>query len=187
MRIARKLILVAAMALVAMAFSAASASAVSVTTEPGGADCPDLSGSTGGCALHANGEVQLQGHLFGVESTSSDCNVELTGRVNKAGVGQVDAAKFTDHAGIDDCTRTECGLPWGATISGTNPTFAVNSTFCVQTSNGTQQTCTVALPITESGHSYSSSFHVAASANTNAPGCEVEGQLALEGTSIELN
>jgi hypothetical protein len=174
------------MALAAMAFSAVSASATTVTTEPGGVACPALTATAGGCVLHASGEVLLQGHVFGIESTASDCNLELTGRVDSTGAGKVDKAVFSHHAGLTDCTRTPCLLPWTATLTGSKGAFVVTSTFCVL--NGTtQQTCTVALPVNESGHTYGSSFHVTATANTNAPNCEVEGQLNLEGTALELN
>jgi hypothetical protein len=191
MRIARKMILVAAMALAAMAFSAASASALTASTEPSGALCPALTATGGGCVLHAWGEVQLQGHVFGVESVASDCNVEFTGRVDSTGTGKVDKAVLTHHLNQTDCTRTPCNLPWNTKVTAVSPGddtkgFTLATTFCVSTSGGTIQTCTVALPITESGHTYSGIFHVSASDQTNAPGCEVEGQLMLEGTALEL-
>jgi hypothetical protein len=185
-----KKLLGAALLAVAMMLPAGDAAATSVTTEPGGSACPPLTGSFGGCTLHVGGEMLLQGHVFGIESTASDCNLELTGRIDSSGQGKFDKMVFTDHAGLNDCTRTPCPLlPIAFAIAVTHPGLAILIlTWCfVNDSGSNQQTCTTSLPLTGSGHSYGGGFHVTASANTNAPGCEVEGQLNLESTSIELN
>jgi hypothetical protein len=188
MRNTQKTALAVLATLAITALYAASASAVSVRTEPEGVPCPALTATGGGCAVHVSGEADLHGHVFGIESVASACNFEVSGRVNGSGSGFWDKVVLSDHAGVNDCLRTPCNLPWAFSIAGTSATgYTRTLTFCITPdSGGSNQTCTVTLPVTVSGHSYSSTFHVRASANTNAPGCEIEGQSALEGTAIEL-
>jgi hypothetical protein len=186
MLIVRKLFLLIAIVGTVMAFSASGASAITVTSEPSGTQCPALTTSGGGCVVHGTGEVLLQGHVFGVESTAVDCVIEFYMNVNSSGVIKIPSVSLTHHTSLTDCTRTPCNLSWDGTLTGSFGAFSLNFTLCVL--NGTtQQTCTVSIPITQSGHTYGSSFHVTATANTNAPGCEFEGQIAFEGTSVELN
>jgi hypothetical protein len=188
MRAARtlKLVLIAAMAFAALALSPTSASAVTVTDEKTGTLCPAL-GSVGGCAFHAYGEYLNQGHVFGIESTATDCNIEMTGRFDAGGNGKVDSVALTDHAPADDCRYTPCNLPWTITIGGSTGAYTLTVPVCWTDTGGTDHTCVVTLPVSESGHSYSSSFHVRASSSIQAPGCELEGQLSFEGTALELS
>jgi hypothetical protein len=187
MRFTRRLLLGAVPAVVALALSASSALAITVSSEGTGVACPKLTASGGGCVLHVNGEVQMQDHVFGVESVSGDCVVEMTGRVESSGAAVVDTAAFSHHGGASDCTRSSCDLPWTTTLSTSGSAINLTSTFCAVAAGGSKQSCTVSLLVAESGHQYSSSFHVGASAHVNAPGCEAEGQFALESGGIEIS
>jgi hypothetical protein len=171
-----------------------------VFREATGTGCSEVSLSghvaSGGCVLHASGEVLLQGHVFGIETTASDCVMEVGGRVDGDGKGWLTSITHSDHPGLNDCTRTACKeagggtIAWPIAISESSPgVHQIALTFCVTPDGGgSNQTCTVALPISEGvDHDYEiGPFHIRASAQTNAPGCEWEGQLHLEGTSLEL-
>jgi hypothetical protein len=186
MGIARKATLAVAVALIAMALSASSASAVTVYAEPTGIPCPALSGSSGGCWFHANGEVDVWTHIFGAEQKGITCNVEMIGRLDSTGAGKVDTLSFLDHPGVDDCTRTPCNLPWNVTVTGSSGAYTLTWTVCfTPVGGGSNLSCTVTLPLSAVNHAYSSIFHVRASSGT-ITNCELEGQIAIEGAELEF-
>lgn len=201
MRIARKLFLLSALALVATAFAASSASAaVTVNSEATGLGCGTVtvSGHTvsGGCALHANGEVLLRGHVFGIEATTSDCQIEFTGRVGTNGEGRVSGANMSNHAGSNACVRKPCVEAggamalWPAHARETGPgTEVLNSEFCITALDGSNtQRCLVNIPISEGAdHDYESLIpDVRGTNHLNAPNCEIDGQIHIEGTPVEI-
>jgi hypothetical protein len=189
MRIARKLFLLSLTAIAAMAFAASSASAqnsIEVRAEATNTKCPT---APSGCPIAATGEIQLQGHVFGIESVASDCIVTFEGIVAGDGEGKVTKATLTDHPTTDSCQRTPCGYnakdntitPWPAHVNETDGFGSMlDSEFCIVNGSGQIQRCFVKLPITENPiHVYSSVFHTSGTNHLNAPGCEIEGQLTL--------
>jgi hypothetical protein len=134
MRLARKLVLLAMMAIAAMAVVAPSAFAqneplvhnqdpqAEVRAEPGGGLCPAVTPAPpapatpevfttgGGCRLHITGpDIVLTAHVFGIESTDSTCDVEFDMRVDGQGEGYLSHFEFTPTAsGQGTCTRRAC-------------------------------------------------------------------------------
>ena len=132
MRLARKLTLLAVMAIAAMAVAAPSAFAqteplahdqdtggVIVNQEPAGTACPavtpvappatpEVFAAAGGCRVHISGTaIVLTAHVFGIESTDSTCNVEMDMRVDSGGEGWLSHLEFTQGA-TGTCTRRAC-------------------------------------------------------------------------------
>jgi len=113
MRVARKSILLAIMALALSASAAASAfgQTLEVEDELNGGHCPPVSlvghTVTGGCEVHgaSEGEVTMRQHVFGIESTVTTCETEGTGRVNEDGEGYATQAIITSHGA---CNRQPC-------------------------------------------------------------------------------
>ncbi len=107
MRLARKLVLTAAMALAAMAMTAGTASAqeepVNVFNEGTGVAC---STATGNCDLHVAGNSVLTQHVFGAESQASACNDEFVARLGANGTGTIPT--YTNNAPVAPCTRIKC-------------------------------------------------------------------------------
>ncbi len=107
MRLARKLVLTAAMALAAMAMTAGTASAqeeaVNVFNEPSGTAC---STATGNCDHHVSGSSVLTQHIFGAESQASACNDEFVARLGPDGNGTIPT--YTNNAPVFPCTRLKC-------------------------------------------------------------------------------
>lgn len=141
MRLARKVTLLAMMAIAAMAIAAPSAFAqeplahlqenggVQVRSEPSpgtaGPLCPavtptnppatpEVFTAAGGCRVHVSGtSIVLTAHVFGIESVDSTCNVEFDMRVDSDGEGWLTHHEFTP-APVGTCTRRPChqgGLP----------------------------------------------------------------------------
>ncbi|HYI99583.1 MAG TPA: hypothetical protein VEX36_07915 [Thermoleophilaceae bacterium] len=138
MRLARKLMLLAVMAIAAMALAAPSAFAqhgpeteplalpantdLSVAAEPAGTPCgnvfpspPPAStgvfGTSGGCLVHGGAaNVVLSGHLFGIELVDSTCNVEFDLRVSGTATGYLTHQEFTQGT-AGTCTRRPCDYP----------------------------------------------------------------------------
>jgi hypothetical protein len=111
MRIARKLLLVASLAIAASAFVASTASAQTlvVTDESTGSHCSAVTlGANGhdvdgGCLLHIFSEagVVLKKHVFGIESTITTCNTELLMRLDEDAHGYILEQDLTGGS----CTR----------------------------------------------------------------------------------
>ena len=144
MRIARKLTLLAMLALAAIALAAPSAFAqvepelhnqaprlIAAQEVHAAADvaCPAVSPTppvavsplvtSGGCRVHyaSVGTVPLTAHLSagGTEVQLSNCNVEFDIRIDAAAEGWVTHQEFTGGA---DCTRQACGQPTPPTGEG---------------------------------------------------------------------
>ncbi len=124
MRLARKLVLTAAMALTAMAMTAGTASAqeesVAVFSEPSGTAC---STATGNCDHHVSGSSVLTTHVFGSESQASACNDEFVARLGPNGTGTIPT--YTNNAPTFPCTRVNCN---GVGELAAEPTWPVTNT-----------------------------------------------------------
>jgi len=137
MRLARKLMLLAVMAIAAMALAAPSAFAqhgpeteplalpantdLSVAAEPAGTVCSNVLPATppatglfttsGGCLVHGGGNnVVFCGHLFGIELVDSTCNVEFDLRVSGTGTGYLTHQELTQGT-AGTCSRRPCNFP----------------------------------------------------------------------------
>jgi hypothetical protein len=115
MRITRKIALLAFTAITAMVFAASTAAAQTVQIvqeDNNNQHCPAAPNSTtGGCVIHGAGEILLIGHVFGIEATASDCNVDFEARIDEDGEGYIYSAGYSGDA-THNCTRTPCRLPW---------------------------------------------------------------------------
>ena len=189
MRIARKLTLLLAMAIAAMAFAAANASAlepVTVVHEGGptpGADCDP-------CTIHVVGESSLRAvHMVPI----SNCQDEFIADINADGSGEVTRWIGVDHPVDGPCTREQCeGDPdpetfahWPFTMEevGLNE-VQLNATFCL-TGRGTDHSiesgCTVPVHVTEevsqNHHYFFDLFH---ECTINGTAIEVAGNWETE-------
>ena len=174
MRNVRKVVLLAAMALEAMALGASSASAqVTVSAEPGTA-CPAVTNvghdPAGGCAIHAVsvGTANLFQHITTpvvAEVLFSECANEFDAVVDGAGTGYIFNQSLTPVAGqgpcgIQPCDEAETGatphedLPWPVRVEeGAANQFTLHVVFCTRlnsatTGEGTGNPCEVRIPIT---------------------------------------
>jgi hypothetical protein len=171
MRATRKLFLVGALALAALAMMASSASAVTILQEPGNTPCEsgpvlDTHVVDGGCHADfgdADG-IPLLLHTGAAEVQLSSCALSLEARVNSAGIGYATNQVFSNPpppAPPNSCTRTPCDeanmakLAWPLEITTTN---SLESIFClrpIQAGEGQGQAfCHIVLPISGSGHAY---------------------------------
>ena len=142
MRFARKLVLLAVMAAAITALAAPSASAtepITIVNEAGTANCPAVNKNpandhdiTGGCLTHAEGELTVFFHIFGIESTEFTCRVEFEMRIGGNGEGYITSQTITPHpndAGCDNNTLEPCNeaehptateFPWHFTMEEIN-------------------------------------------------------------------
>jgi hypothetical protein len=181
MRIARKLFLLALVAVAAMAFAASTASAQGIEVlhedAPGQPHCGD--GITQeGCLIHAEGEILLGGHVFGIEATVSNCHVEMEAHIEGDGGISVESVVLTDHPGVDDCVRQPCQLPWLGNGEEDDPEGSgevVHAIFCIEpVGGGTDQVCDVEVPLATTGdHQYHLLFDDLP--GTGTPPCELGG------------
>ncbi len=163
MRLARKLVLTAAMALAAMAMTAGTAFAqeesVAVFSEPSGTAC---STATGNCDLHVSGSSVLTTHVFGSESQASACNDEFVARLGPNGTGTIPT--YTNNAPTSGCTRIKCNdvgegpgeATWPVTNTGEYTAAGQNIDghlmvrFCIDLAsnpNGTGTHCTIEIDV----------------------------------------
>jgi hypothetical protein len=159
MRIARKVVLLSALALSAMALAASSASATEAVTV-----APEAGGTCAtGCTVHAVGTSSLTAfHLLPV----SACRDEFVATINSNGSGFIHDYTNQDNGG-PGCTRQNCngvGEPasereWDITSEETGPNVGeMNVQFCLDEKanpNGTGTHCTAVVAVTEpSSHNY---------------------------------
>jgi hypothetical protein len=120
MRLARKLVLLVAMALAAMAFTAGAANAqeepVEVTDE-----ISHCSLNTADCAVHVEGSSSLRLFLFGVDQgIISACTDEFVAQLRENGAGNI--TSYYNNASFNGpCTRIKCndaGENWPITNTG---------------------------------------------------------------------
>jgi len=170
MRLARKLVLVTAMALTAMAMFAGAASAqeqsVTVVNEPSGVPCSGA-GAGNNCEVHVQGSSVLQQHIFGSESQASACTDEFVAEMQSNGSGVI--TQYT-NVNVPACTRVMCNgvgeaageNRWPITSAGEYAEIANNGhmtvRFCLDTRtdpNGGGTHCTVEIQIDEhANHRY---------------------------------
>ena len=116
MRLARKLFLLAAMAIAALAMTASTASAqIEVLHEDGGDHCDPVTVEAGhnvhgGCHIEFSSVVDIPLHAYiPAKTTISNCEVYLSGRVDEEGEGYVELIVLEPpHAGGVPCTREAC-------------------------------------------------------------------------------
>jgi hypothetical protein len=171
MRATRKLFLVGALALAALAMMASSASAVTILQEPGNTPCEagpvlDTHVVDGGCHADfgdADG-IPLYVHTGAAEVVLQVCTWSFEARLDRAGNGYVTNQVFSNPpppAPPDSCTRTPCDeanmakLAWPLNITATN---SLETVFCMRTipaGEGQGRTlCHIVLPISGSAHTY---------------------------------
>jgi hypothetical protein len=194
MRLARKLFLLTAMAVTALAMTASSASAqIEVSNEITTEHCSAVSLMPnhiveGGCHIDfvsPEGEnIPLHAYIP-AKTTISDCEVELEGQVGENGEGYVTEAILHDpHPGaLAPCTRTACDeadhkmRPWPFHIREHGPgNEEVEATFCLRDNDpdlpeGTQGIqCEVHLEFTDLGnHQYEIGHATETFCENNAP------------------
>lgn len=161
MRIGRKLMLLAVMAIAAMAAVAPNAfgQSVEVTDEAtAGAHCPTL--AAGGCTAHGSstGNVVLTAHIFGIESTVTTCTNEFDLVTDEDGNGRLQNQVLAGP----NCTRQPCQVsgatqPWpGVASEPANGQLRLTVNFCVEPiGGGTDTTCELEVPFRSTGdHDY---------------------------------
>lgn len=224
MCIARRLMLLAAVAAVAMALTAPSGFAQGSESEPlavpagtdlsvaqeGGFACPGVGptppptegvfNTAGGCVVHGGGNgIVLSGHLWGIESVDSTCNVEFDWRTDGSGTGYLTHHEFTT-ASTGTCTRKACeqgtlepfqseGRPWRAFAFESQtgpPEERLTVLFCVEDRDpdgGNERHCNVTVPFTETtNHRYTFTANDINASGT--PRCELNGTFTIEATQV---
>jgi hypothetical protein len=174
MRIARKITLLAAVALLAMASAAGSANAapVEVRSNATGAHCAPT------CSIHVTGQnIKLYAHIpFFGELHRYTCNHEYTVAVDEDGNVGVSGFSFTAPSGStpNPCSELEAcnGTSWGGAITHNGAgaeTMTVTAAICspIVTCNGN-----LALPLNESAFGLSSEV---SNARIGTSVCEIEG------------
>ena len=195
MRLARKLFLLTAMAIAAMAITAGAASAqeepVAVIQEAVGGGACNV--GTGNCDTHVVGSSVLTQHIFGSESQASACNDEFVARLGPSGAGNIHI--YTNNAPTPPCTRIKCtgvGEPttereWPITNTGEYTTAGtVNDghmrvRFCLDTAampNDPGTHCTVEIDVDEDAVNHRYLFKAVNEHCPVFPGVEAE----LDGT-----
>jgi hypothetical protein len=187
MRLARKLFLLAAMAIAAMALTAPSAFAQNVEVEDEATDlhCPQVTLSanghdvTGGCEIHAISEdnAVLRQHTVTGEVAISSCQNEFVGHVNENGLGYIASQELSPvgpPCGLTPCDEVGSAppnahedLPWplglfelGGGVEVLTTTFCVRNVSLPEGSQGTP--CSVVVNTTTVGHAYEFSANEAA-------------------------
>jgi hypothetical protein len=162
--------------------STASAQTIEVVEEETNEHCPAvLDADTGGCLRHGVGEATLTGHVFGIEATASDCNVEFEGRADEDGEGYTFGASLTGDAS-HNCTRTPCNLPWrthGEELTGSSAT--VTFEFCLRPSSGPDNVCLVNTTAVDLGnHVYETNLNDVPGTTHGGAACEYDIRLSGE-------
>jgi hypothetical protein len=176
MRLARKLFILAAMTMAAMALTAGSASAVEVSNEANGVHCTAVTidehhAVSGGCRVEATSEVgqptQVQAFNGMTFVTISTCADHFEAAIGEDGTGYLYQA-VTSQSGTAPCTRTQCDeshlaehhphalIPWPLTVESTS---SMEITFCLRDVNAEEgtagTTCHTNVDITDDGdHQY---------------------------------
>jgi len=165
MRLARTLLMLGAVSLLALAMTAGSASAqLEVHSEPGGDGCGEVTlvghAVSGGCHVEAEslGTVTLYAYVPAKVAISA-CDVYAEGYVGQDGSGYITESHLTaPSTGSVPCTRRPCDeangtmIPWEAHIDEPAPAEeSVEATFCIRSvpsAPGTPgSSCTVHLPL----------------------------------------
>jgi hypothetical protein len=173
MRLARKLFLLAAMAITALALTATAANAQVEVIEEDGIHCPPVSLSptghnvTGGCDIEYRSERHIPLVAYVPNPVVvSNCRVHLSALVGENGAGYVTAALLSDEVPPANpaCTRFPCDengpvgsskmIPWPLQIEENGPGLeSIEATFCLRTiasgEGGAPTQCQVHLPLTQ--------------------------------------
>ena len=175
MRLARKLFLLAAMAITALALTAGTASAqeqsVEVENEATGVHCSVAAANCDHHVVSVTPSVLTQ-HVFGSESQASSCTDEFVATLGENGNGAINTYT-NDHVTNQACTRIKCngvGEPaaeasWPVTATGetitnpeTNDTGHLTVRFCLDTEDnpgGGGTHCNVEIDVSEeANHTY---------------------------------
>lgn len=135
MRIARKLGLLAVMALAALALSATSASAVEVTEEEVGhcpeVVAPDHDEGSGGCLVHATSNAQVE---LASPAGMILCDNRFEARIDEAGAGFI-YSKILENCNIPTvpCVETAGPEAWPVNL---DTTTLLEADFCVDIGGG---------------------------------------------------
>ncbi|HYI99609.1 MAG TPA: hypothetical protein VEX36_08045 [Thermoleophilaceae bacterium] len=195
-----------------------------VRSEPSGVLCPAVTPATppatgnfttaGGCLIHVAGSGIVQsGHVFGVETIESTCNIEFDLRIGGDGAGYLTHVELVPGI-AGTCERRPCHYP-----NTPNPTFVPPSTvngnhnearphrgymeettnpvgerlvflFCLEPRSSTslepmtKRHCQVAVPFTETAnHRYT--FTANDVGGTGTPRCELNGTYVVEPTQLQ--
>ena len=176
MRSARKLFLVAAMAIAALAMTAGPASAQVEVLEEGNEHCPAVVVESahvvhGGChfEFESTGEVPFFAFVPGVGTVQLfNCEFHLEARIGEDGAGYITQAVMTSHpAPSFPCTRTPCDeaapsheeFLWPIQINEVSGQESIEVTFCLRPVTGSEgesnTPCEVHLPDADLGnHDY---------------------------------
>jgi hypothetical protein len=178
MHVARKLFLFALVVVAVMAFAASTVSAQGIQVANEDAVGQPLCGdgvTAEGCLIHAEGEILLGGHAFGIEATVSGCHYELEAHIEGNGGISFESVVLTDHPGVDDCVRQPCQLPWLGNIEEETGNESVHYLFCIEpVGGGSDQVCDVEVPFETTGdHQYHLVFDDLAGSSTLS--CELGG------------
>jgi hypothetical protein len=206
MRPARKLMLLAVLAITATALMAPTALAqeplahdqtpeLQAGTEPGGNPCPAViahaGGPTeGGCVLHIAGTgIQFIGHLAGMEVITSTCNIEMVARLDSSAEGFLTHNEMTDPVGFE-CHYRPCGVvmsgdegrPWAFYASEVAAgAESLTALLCLRDQAGTEAHCEVDLGMTQpANHRYTFATPAGDATCHGAPR-EVNGSWNVEG------
>ena len=142
-------------------------------TEAGGEPCTVADCHTG---IESVGDVELRGHLFGIETHSQDCHVEAVLRVAGDGTAGVSNAAFTP--GDANCANVvACQAPWLAAIGETDVGVAgMNVSLCLDGTPLGECVGTVGLVMSEaSNHRYEWSVVDGSFAGESFGKCELTG------------
>jgi hypothetical protein len=189
MRIARKLFLLGAMALAAMAMTAGAASAEGVIVYDEAMNhCGDVTIDVhqvdGGCHVEVESEedIPLYAHLGPPlnELEISNCEVFLEAQLGEDGEGYITEADLTPpDEGTVPCTRAPCDeadgtmLPWAIHFNEVDGVETVEATFCLRTiqsgPGGAGTPCTVHLPWENNGGHH---YEIGDSGHTAEYACE---------------
>jgi hypothetical protein len=142
MRIARKLMLLAVVAVAAMAFTASSASAVGVNDEASGEPCSAVSNThhgdgTGGCQIHATSVTPIE---LATSLGMILCDNEFEARVDGAGEGYIYGQTLTNCQGgtVVPCAESGVVDNWVVHL---NAEDSMEATFCVTAFGFINVTC----------------------------------------------
>jgi hypothetical protein len=223
MRLARYLASLVTMAAVAAALAAPTAvgqgseaepmahpasTGIQVLGEPSGAGCTAVTPATppatgtfatsGGCVAHMGGSnIVVSGHLFGIESVDTTCNMEFDLRTSGAGKGYAVHQEFTQGT-QGTCTRDPCDEPpargWRFHLKVVLTPLKIKVfeiLICLE-DRGTSGTssnrrhCRVQIPFTETAnHRYTFTANDINASGT--PRCELNGTFTTEATQVSPN
>lgn len=165
MFVPRKLFLLVAMALTALAMTSSASAQVEVHDEPGTL-CSNVSLSdhavSGGCHVEfkSTDDISAVVYIPGPLPVFS-CRWHFEAQIGGDGAGYITTAALTPPSGGGPCTRVQCAeadgtrIPWPVQINEAAGSESFEMRFCIEQSNGSGFSCTVHLSVEdEGGHNY---------------------------------